>query len=312
MTEFPDDLAIPNPACSSSDIGASGAPTKQADAMKIIAVTNIKGGVGKTTTAVNLSYLCAASGRATVLWDLDPQGAATYTLRGEPLERASPKKLLGGKRHLPELILSTGYPRLDLLPADFSYRNFDVRLSERKRPTERLLKMSRSLREVYSALFLDCAPGISLLSENVLRAADAIIVPLLPTPLSVRMLAQLRDFVVGEGWVDLMLLPFFSMVDRRKSLHREVIANTREQFPTMLATEVPYWSEIERMSLCRAPLPAFAPSSAAARIYAALWAEVAARMGEQPRAVGEQSRAVGEKSPAAGRAVGSWAPSIIG
>jgi cellulose biosynthesis protein BcsQ len=263
------------------------AAPRQAD-MKIIAVTNIKGGVGKTTTAVNLSYLCAAGGEATLLWDLDPQGAATYTLRGEPLERASPKKLLSGKRHLPELILSTGYPGLDLLPADFSYRKFDVHLSERKRPTEQLLKMSRSLREVYSALFLDCAPGISLLSENVLRAADAIIVPLVPTPLSVRMLAQLRDFITGQGWLDVMLLPFFSMVDRRKSLHHEIMASTRDEFPTILATEVPYWSEIERMSLRRAPIPAFAPNSPAARIYAALWAEVTARMGELSPAVARE------------------------
>jgi chromosome partitioning protein len=259
------------------------AVSRQID-MKIIAVTNIKGGVGKTTTAVNLSYLCAAGG-ATLLWDLDPQGAATYTLRGEPLEGASPKKLLSGKRHLSELIVSTGYPGLDLLPADFTYRNFDVHLSERKRPTERLLKMSRSLRDVYATLFLDCAPGISLLSENVLRAADAIIVPLVPTPLSVRMLAQLRDFIAGEGWVDLILLPFFSMVDRRKSLHHEVMASTREQFPAILATEVPYWSEIERMSLRRAPLPAFAPNSAGAQVYAALWAEVTARMAEASPAV---------------------------
>jgi chromosome partitioning protein len=273
LVELPEALA-PNPAAPIAQIGDLGATGKQAGAMKIIAVTNIKGGVGKTTTAVNLSYLCAASNGPTLLWDLDAQGAATYTLRGDPLERATPKKLLSGKHHLPELILSTGYPNLDLLPADFSYRNFDVHLAERKRPTERLLKMSRSLREVYSVLFLDCAPGISLLSENVLHAADAIVVPLLPTPLSVRMLVQLRDFIASKGWTDLMLLPFFSMVDRRKSLHHEIIAATREQFPTLLVTEVPYSSEIERMSLRRAPIPAFAPRSAAAQVYSALWAEL--------------------------------------
>jgi chromosome partitioning protein len=283
MTEHPQESPIPARPVPFSDAERSGAgPTSSA--MKIIAVTNIKGGVGKTTTAVNLSYLCAASGRPTLLWDLDPQGAATYTLRGESHEHASPKKLLSGKRDLPELVLPTGYSHLDLLPADFSYRNFDVHLSERKRPTERLLKMSRSLREKYSALFLDCAPGISLLSENVLRAADAIIVPLLPTPFSVRMLEQLQEFISGEGWTDLVLLPFFSMVDRRRSLHNDVMASTREQFPAILATEVPYWSEIERMSLRRAPIPAFAPGSASARIYAALWAEVAARIAGRPAA----------------------------
>ncbi len=246
--------------------------------MKIIAVTNIKGGVGKTTTAVNLAYLCAASGRPTLLWDLDPQAAATYVLKGEPREHVSPKKLLTGKRELPELVLPTGYPGLELLPAELSYRNFDVHLSERKRPTERLLKMSRSLRQSYSALFLDCAPGISLLSENVLRAADVVLVPLLPTPLSVRMLRQLHEFIDGEGWTDLLVLPFFSMVDRRRALHGELIAGTRAEFPTLLATEVPYWSEIERMTLRRAPIPSYAPASAAAGVYRLLWAEVAARM----------------------------------
>jgi chromosome partitioning protein len=247
--------------------------------MKIIAVTNIKGGVGKTTTAVNLSYLCAANCGATLLWDLDPQGAATYTLQGKPLEHVSAKKLVSAKQELPELIQTTSYPGLDLLPADFSYRNFDVRLSERKRPTERLLRMSRSLRATYSALFLDCAPGISLLSENVLRAADAIVVPLVPSPFSVRMLTQLRDFIVDQGWTDLLLLPFFSMVDRRRSLHNEIIASTRAEFPAMLTTEVPYWSEIERMALRRAPIPAFSPNGPAAAIYRSLWSEVSARVG---------------------------------
>jgi chromosome partitioning protein len=258
-----------------------GSARNQASQVKIVAVTNIKGGVGKTTTAVNLAYLCAAGGRQTVLWDLDPQGAATYTLKCEPGERASVRKLLAGKRELPELIVHTGYEKLDVLPADFSYRNFDVQLSERKKPTERLLRMSRPLGELYGALFLDCPPGISLLSENVLRAADVVVVPLLPTPLSVRMLVQLQQFVTAEGWVDLKLLPFFSMVDRRKSLHHEIIASTRADFPALLATEVPYSSEIERMTQRRAPLPAFSPRSAVGLIYAALWAEVEAGMGPE-------------------------------
>ena len=246
--------------------------------MKIIAVTNIKGGVGKTTTAVNLAFLSAAVGRPTLLWDLDPQGAATFTLRSTPNEHTSAKKLVSGKRAPCELIVTSEYPGLDVLPADFSYRKFDVHLSRRKHPTERLLKMSRSLRDLYATLFLDCPPGISLLSESVLRAADVVIVPLLPTPLSVRMLAELKDFIAEEGWSDLLFLPFFSMVDRRKSLHHEVIAATRTQFPFLLATEIPYASAIERMSLRRAPLPAYAPGSPEGRTYAALWTEIAARM----------------------------------
>lgn len=248
--------------------------------MKIIAVTNIKGGVGKTTTAVNLAYLCAASGQRTLLWDLDPQGGATYILGIDPdgHETASAKKLLAGKCEIPELIVGTGYSSLDLLPANLSYRKFDIHLDAHKKPTERLLKMSRSLREIYEVLFLDCPPGISLLSENVLHAADVVMVPLLPVPLSLRMLVQLRDFIDDQDWQDLVMLPFFSMVDVRRSLHRELLASIRTQFPVILETEVPYWSEIERMSVHRAPLPAISPNGAATSIYAALWREMSERM----------------------------------
>ena len=250
--------------------------------MKIVAITNIKGGVGKSTTAVNLAYLCAARGQRTLLWDLDAQGAASYTLQCEPRERVSAKKLVSGARDLPDLPVPSGYENLDVLPSDFSYRNFDLHLNARKSPTERLLKMSRALREVYEVMFMDCPPGISLLSENVLRAADVVIVPVVPTPLSLRMLTQLRDFLIENRWVDMTLIPFFSMVDRRKSLHQEVIANTRANFPGILAAEIPYWSEIERMSVRRAPLPAYSPRSAASQAYEALWGEVATKMKQAP------------------------------
>jgi cellulose biosynthesis protein BcsQ len=270
--------------------------------VRIIAVTNIKGGVGKTTTAVNLAYLSAADGAATLLWDLDPQGAATYALRGEAHEHASVKRLLAGKVDLEELILASGYPRLDLLPADFSYRNFAVHLAARRHPTERLLRMSRSLRELYGTLFLDCPAGISLLSENVLRAADAIIVPLMPTPLSLRMLVQLYEFIAREGWTDLVLMPFFSLVDRRRSLHAELIAEARAQFPQILATEVPDWSEIERMSVRRVPLPASAPNSSAALLYGKLWDEVRERLSDtQPAAAVRAQRNGGATTASVGK-----------
>jgi len=106
-----------------------------------------------------------------------------------------------------------------------------------------------------------------------------IVVPLVPTPLSLRMLVQLYEFIAHQGWSELVLLPFFSLVDRRRSLHVELIAEARVQFPQILATEVPYWSEIERMTVRCAPLPASAPRSAAALIYAQLWAEVRERLG---------------------------------
>jgi cellulose biosynthesis protein BcsQ len=134
--------------------------------------------------------------------------------------------------------------------------------------------MSRSLDAEYDTLIMDCPPGISLLSESVLRAADALIVPLLPTPLSVRMLEQLVEFIDAHEWADLKLMPLFSMVDRRKSLHHEVVEATRRQFKQVLATEVPYSSEIERITMRRAPLNSYAPGSEQGQVYQALWDEV--------------------------------------
>jgi len=119
---------------------------------------------------------------------------------------------------------------------------------------------------------------MSLVSENVMHAADALVVPLMPSPLSVRMLEQLFEFVERKSWPDLRVLPFFSMVDRRKLLHKETIESVRKRYPTILETEVPYGSEFERITLRRAPVESYAPASAAAGIYRALWLEIDGRL----------------------------------
>jgi cellulose biosynthesis protein BcsQ len=164
------------------------------------------------------------------------------------------------------------------VPADFSYRRMDVHLHERKNPATRLLKLMRPLRRHYACLILDCAPGMSLVSENVMHGSDALVVPLLPSPLSVRTLEQLFEFVGRNNWPDLKVLPFFSMVDRRKTLHRETIESLRSRFPTILTTEVPYGTEFERITLRRAPVEAYAPASMAAQVYRALWKEIDDRL----------------------------------
>jgi chromosome partitioning protein len=246
--------------------------------MEIIAVYNIKGGVGKTTTAVNLAFRSAAEGWPTLIWDLDSQAAATYILRRDAHIEGGSKELIGGDSDTAELAVTTDYANLDLLPADLSYRRMDVHLHKRKNPATRLLKLMRPLQERYASVILDCAPGMSLVSENVMHAANALVVPLLPSPLSVRMLEQLYEFVRDQGWVDLKVLPFFSMVDRRKGLHVETMASLREKYPTILATEVPYGSQYERISMRRAPIESYAPASIAAETYRQLWREIDARL----------------------------------
>jgi chromosome partitioning protein len=261
--------------------------------MEIIAVYNVKGGVGKTTTAVNLAYRSAADGWPTLLWDLDPQGAATYVMRREPVVEGGSKGLVRGDQELAELVTPTDHKGLDLLPADFSYRRMDVHLHQRKNPAKRLMKLMRPLKQHYACLILDCAPGMSLVSENVMHAADALVVPLLPSPLSVRMLEQLFEFVDRKSWPDLKVLPFFSMVDRRKLLHKETIESLRQRYPTILETEVPYGSDFERITLRRAPVESYAPASAAASVYRALWLEIDGRL----QSVGALRQARPEEAP---------------
>ena len=244
--------------------------------MKILATYNIKGGVGKTATAVNLSYLAARDGLRVLLADLDPQAAATYLLRVRPRVKGGGKALIQGSRELDAAIKGTDFDNLDLLPADFTFRNLDLLLDATKKPTRRLARLLRPLGGEYDLVFLDCPPGISLVSESVLHAADIVLVPIIPTTLSLRTLDQLTEFISGFDGQRPEVLAFFSMIDRRKRLHNEITERLPAERKDVATTAIPALSMIEQMAVQRAPVTAFAPRSAAARAYVGLWAEVQA------------------------------------
>lgn len=240
--------------------------------MRIVALYNIKGGVGKTAAAVNLAWLSARDGRPTLLWDLDPQGAASWCLQVDPRIKGGRKALLEGKSPMAKLIKPTAYDNLELLPADFSYRNMDLGLSEKKRPEKQFRKLLEPLAAHYHTVFLDCPPGLTLATETMFAAADVLVVPVIPATLSLRTLALIDDFLVREELTHLRTLAFYSMVDRRKALHRRLVDARHDG--RFLFTTIPYASDIERMAERRAPVAEFAPRSAAAAAYDALWREV--------------------------------------
>ena len=240
----------------------------------VLATYNIKGGVGKTSAAVNLAYLAAREGASTLLWDLDPQGASTYLLRVKPRIKGGGRRLVRGKTDAGARIKGTDYEGLDLLPADFSYRHMDLHLDATRRPTRSLTRVLAPLKPDYDYVFLDCPPSISLVSESVFDAADALLIPLLPATLSARTLDHI-DQVAGDA---AQRLAFFSMVDSRKRMHREVMETFTTERPEMLRTVVPLAADVERMGQARAPLEEFAPRGGAAMAFRELWKEIRQRL----------------------------------
>ncbi len=242
--------------------------------MRVLAAYNIKGGVGKTSAAVNLGYLAAREGARTLVWDLDPQGAASFYFRIKPKIKGGPRRLFRGKNHVPDLIKGTDYRNLDLLPADFSYRKLELILNDGKKRRRRLQKIVRPLRNEYDYVFIDCAPSISLVSENVFALSDALLVPTIPTTLSLRTLVRLLDFRAKHESKNLAILAFFSMVDRRKALHRLILDRPPQNARCILKTSIPYASDVEKMGIHRAPLSTYAGRGTAAVAFEDLWTEI--------------------------------------
>lgn len=251
--------------------------------MRVVAVAGAKGGVGKTAAAVNLSMVASEAGQRTLLWDLDPQGAATHCYRLRAKVKGGASRLLGGKRDLQDYVRRTDHLRLDLVPADPSFRVVDTILGARRWPDRVLRKLLRPLDACYDVVILDCAPGLGVVTESVVTASDLVLAPIVPAPLAVRSLDQLDEFVTAHR-PGLPLLAFLSMVDARRVLHRQLIEQVRADRRFALAA-VPESSAVERMGLEQVPAVLASPRNLASQAYRRLWAEVEDRLDLPPRDV---------------------------
>jgi cellulose biosynthesis protein BcsQ len=243
--------------------------------MYTVSVFSIKGGVGKTAAAVNLAALAALDGEKTLLIDLDPQASSTFYLKVKPKIKSTVKALLKGKTPLYENIKGTSLVHLDILPASLSFRKTEELLIKMKRPEDRISEMIDQVKDNYKWVFLDCPPGISFLSESIFSASDLLLLPVVPTTLSVKTHEDLADFLKNhKTGKKTRVLGFFSMVDRRKSLQRSILDEWEGSGRNFCHTTIPYLSDVERMGQFRKPVVEFKPSSDAARAFADLWTEI--------------------------------------
>jgi cellulose biosynthesis protein BcsQ len=242
--------------------------------LRIFALYNIKGGVGKTAGAVNLSLLSALDGNRTLLIDLDPQGSSSYYFRIRSSNKFKSRQLLKGKKVISKGIKGSDFENLDVLPAHISYRNLDLKLDNLRRSKVRLKAVLKKFENDYDIIFIDCPPNITLVSENIFNAADYLLVPCIPTTLSILTLKKLQRFLSDKKILRKKLFPFFSMAERRKKLHRDMIANPPVKKLKFSESVIPYSSDVEKMGINREPVIITNKNSTASKAYINLWNEI--------------------------------------
>jgi len=241
--------------------------------MVTIALYNLKGGVGKTASCVNFAYLAAKDGYKTLLWDIDPQGSTTFYYKIKPKDAQGIKKLISKDANLESAIMATDYENLEIIASDNSAKSFDVMVEEMKGNKNRLKAVIKPLEKEYDFVFIDCPPGFSALSENIFHAADIVLMPIIPTTLSVRTYNMVKDYFKEKDLDGSKMMCFFTMTDLRKNMHNEIMEHLYKD-KRFFQNYIPYLSDVEKMGIHRQPIEGYARSSSAAQAYRDLWTEI--------------------------------------
>jgi chromosome partitioning protein len=259
----------------------------------IIALCNQKGGVGKTTTTINLGAALAEYGRRVLLLDFDPQGAlgAGVGIHPHTLEHTVYDVMMTGEVSARDVIRPTAVPGMDLLPANIDLSGAELLLVSEVGREQALTRALRPIRDDYDVILIDCQPSLGLLTVNALTAARWVMIPVECEYFSLRGVALLQDTIrkIQERTnPDLELLGVLpTMVDR--TVHaREVLGRVVEAFgDRVFHTVITRTVKFPETSVAGVPITTYAPESAAAHAYRQLGREVLHRIDPDSVPVGD-------------------------